>query len=294
MPWIIETIEEDQKLRVINFVCVTDSEVGENDFFTSDDVVERISETLLRNVHTHLSVFVRKQDNKKLDHISDFYFLPVVIDQPQFLYLASFHVLGEYKYLYGIMSVDSHSDYDKVHFMNISKDVYDFLDNNYGGDLNHQNVRVPKDLGRVDSVDQLENVTKLTDEERFEIEKFRTIEKNRNLLLSRVSLIDLYNFFKFTVNNNRLLAEGIVITDENREEKYLEILRDTKSEDIDIKKKAERVVDILSDYLETMDYLSNTFKVVSVLDEFEESVNDCETNEELKKVIDKYERQFYG
>lgn len=196
--------------------------------------------------------------------------------------------------LTGITVVDNINDYDHFMFVEISEEVFNYLQENFPN-LSFQKVRIPRGITKIETIDQLINTDLiLSDEDRFELEKTSRIVRTEAAIFNHLDLKTVRDFFNFSVRNNQLLAEGVVITDENREEKYLEILRNTKSDDPAVKRKAIKIVDILSEYLMAMDSLTNAFKIFDVIDAYKKEIYDCETIEELDKVTEKYNPKFFG
>ena len=213
---------------------------------------------------------------------------------PAFKYLASYFDTSNFRAITGIKKIESSEDYQKNYFIEISEDVYNYLGKHIL-ECNGNAVKVSKDLFFVDKVEELDvQNLKLTPEDRFEMEKHLIVEKKSGMLFSRLDDRVLHNFFDFTVKNNELLSLGVVITDENRDEQYLKILRDAASDDESVKSAAEKKIDVLSDYLEAYDSLSEHFSVHKKFRKFRKEILDCANYEEIEKVIKEYEEKHFS
>ena len=74
--------------------------------------------------------------------------------------------------------------------------------------------------------------------------RFRT--KGKHILKQYCDFTLQFDFFEFSILNNKLIDAGYVITDENREEKYLEIINAGD----------QTIIDILEVYLEVRDSIA--------------------------------------
>ncbi len=87
-----------------------------------------------------------------------------------------------------------------------------------------------------------------------------------------------FDFFEFTMCNNFLASKGFFITDENREEVYIQIINSGD----------EKVIEHLEKYLNLLDRISvPNYQYNSYL-EFEEAVKDAKTLGELKELEENY------
>lgn len=108
------------------------------------------------------------------------------------------------------------------------------------------------------------------------------VEKKKMVMFSelyrRIDYQQFYfcamDFFDYVNAFNHLASLGYFITDQNREEKYIEII---ESGD-------ESLIGDLEIYLENKDKLENMSHLFNKKKEFEGSINECETLEELVEV----------
>lgn len=107
----------------------------------------------------------------------------------------------------------------------------------------------------------------------------------------RIALVDIYNkmdyyqfnigaidFFNFLATYSKLAAEGYFIHEDNREEKYIEII-ETDDEDL---------ICVLDEYLELSDRIGKFSYLHRKNNRFEEKIINCKDNEELKMIMDEY------
>jgi hypothetical protein len=95
---------------------------------------------------------------------------------------------------------------------------------------------------------------------------------------SYINTISNLTFYEFTVLNNTLINAGIVITDENREEKYIEIL---ETEDEDLINNLEKYL-ICKDEIQRASAAYENYKI------FKTKLNDCETVEEINLITKEF------
>lgn len=136
-------------------------------------------------------------------------------------------------------------------------------------------VFIPKGLER-----EVLPVHLITEEAKDKIETKRTTAKSR--LRPKVNEVFMslsaFTFYEFFTVNNMLASKGIFITEENREEKYLEILN--TGDDV--------LIDYLERYLEAMDKIeihSSTYKQCL---QAEKDIENASTEEEIDEIINTY------
>lgn len=93
----------------------------------------------------------------------------------------------------------------------------------------------------------------------------------RIALQSRIDLTSILDLYEFIILNNELTDKGYIITDGNREEKYLEILSDGKNE----------LLDILERYLDVRERLSQSTHWYKIFRELTEDFDTYSTPKEL-------------
>lgn len=296
MKYVIDTIPckiQKNKYQITKLYYVDDEiSLPENSFFLSENVFKEILEHIqkFRSV-VYLTTIENNTDHliQNIEQIS-FEIIPEkIID---FKYLAGYTDTKNFRLINSVHRVDSREWQNKQNYIEVSEEVYNYLHENIFS-LAESEVKIDKKLDKINSIDELKShLSDLTDDDKFELEKVGVIRRAYNSISSNLNLEALYHFFNFTIHNNELMAEGIIITNQNRDEQYLKILHEANSEDLEIKKKAEKNIEILSEYLESLDALKKHFDVFRQYKKFTENVYDCETKDELNLVLEKYKMIF--
>lgn len=115
----------------------------------------------------------------------------------------------------------------------------------------------------------------------------RVNNKIYGTILTKLHLIDIYDF---TVLNNYFVDKGFVITDDNRESKYLDII--SYISDIEDENEAEDCIDKLQEYLNAKDRIEYAKNVVNDLRIYEQQINDATTEEEVNNLYNEYIARF--
>lgn len=97
------------------------------------------------------------------------------------------------------------------------------------------------------------------------VHKARTRTKGKHILKQYCDFTIQFDFFEFNVLNNKLIDAGYVITDDNREAKYLEIIN-TGNPDL---------INDLDAYLEVKDRISISVHNYNNFQAFKAAVNDA-------------------
>jgi len=130
-------------------------------------------------------------------------------------------------------------------------------------------VYIPKLL------DQFLDVSDLVIEELDPLEtaKQTAIIKARDLIYTtRINKLAIAKFYRFFILSHYFADKGIFITEENRENKYLEIINSAAQlEDPDA---SEAIIANLEEYINLLDSLSEMKNILKDLDAFIESVNE--------------------
>jgi hypothetical protein len=95
---------------------------------------------------------------------------------------------------------------------------------------------------------------------------------------SYINTVSNLTYYEFTILNNTLCENGIFITKDNREEKYIEILE----------KEDEDLIDILEKYLICKDEIDRSFAAYETYRTFKTKLNECETVEEINTVAEEF------
>lgn len=108
-----------------------------------------------------------------------------------------------------------------------------------------------------------------------------------NLRLTPEYILDMY---RFIVINNWMIANGYFITNENREEKYMEII--TAISEIEDEEEAEAKINKLEQYLNLMDKLASDNNIIISMDEAVANIIKAETSDEVTCIFNSYMAQF--
>lgn len=108
-----------------------------------------------------------------------------------------------------------------------------------------------------------------------------------NLRLTPEYILDMY---RFIVINNWMIANGYFITNENREEKYMEII--TSISEIEDEEESEAKINKLEQYLNLMDKLASDNNIIISMDEAVDNIIKAETSDEVTCIFNSYIAQF--
>jgi len=108
-----------------------------------------------------------------------------------------------------------------------------------------------------------------------------------NLRLTPEYILDMY---RFIVINNWMIANGYFITNENREEKYMEII--TAISEIEDEEESEAKINKLEQYLNLMDKLASDNNIIISMDEAVANIIKAETSDEVTCIFNSYMAQF--
>jgi hypothetical protein len=103
--------------------------------------------------------------------------------------------------------------------------------------------------------------------------KLKIILNLSQLFDSKLTTVSNLTYYEFTVLNNKLADNGYFITNENREEKYIEIL-ETENEEL---------IDDLEKYLICKDEIERVYAAYNNYRKFKQELHECETMEELNE-----------
>lgn len=99
------------------------------------------------------------------------------------------------------------------------------------------------------------------------------ISNAEDILLSRTKMYP-YKLFAFSKYNIMLNARGYFITDENRDEKYIEIIDSSD----------EALIDIFLKYIDAYDFLSMENTIMEIFSDFKDKVKTAESKDEIDKM----------
>jgi hypothetical protein len=111
-----------------------------------------------------------------------------------------------------------------------------------------------------------------------------SVVKIRMLVTPDLSKISGFALYGFMILNNDLAANGYFITNENREEKYLEILETGD----------EKLIAKLEDYLNYKDEIEAVAQLERRFSAFRNEVRTANTVEEIKAIEERFLERFYS
>lgn len=111
-----------------------------------------------------------------------------------------------------------------------------------------------------------------------------SITKIRMLVTPEMSKASGLALYGFIILNNDLAANGYFITNENREEKYLEILETGD----------EKLIAKLEDYLNYKDEIEAVAQLERKFSAFRNEIRSAATPEEVKKIEERFLERFYS
>ena len=129
-------------------------------------------------------------------------------------------------------------------------------------------VRIPKNVFPLNPGDLI--VMNGLDE--LSAEKNVAFSHISNVVNRRISSLFNMYFFEFTILNNRLTSKGYSITEENKEEKYLEILETAD----------ESLISLLQSFLEVQAKIA---EYQNLFDQFKKTMVDIDETAEISEVI---------
>ena len=112
--------------------------------------------------------------------------------------------------------------------------------------------------------------------------KSSALGEARNLLGQRMDFEFTFDFFEMLLANNQLQAEGHVITNENREEKYLEIVNSGN----------DALLDILRMFLDTYDRIGVHLAYYSQYKVLKKSLETAASVEDVNAALEEYKKMF--
>ena len=119
------------------------------------------------------------------------------------------------------------------------------------------------------------------------------ILKIRDYIMStRLTKLSLINVFKFIILTNWMWLNNIIITDENREEKYLEwVTKASELAETD-PDASEKLINRLETYLDSYDKLSYAESIINGMEEVINDIELADSIEEIDNLYNDYMVQF--
>lgn len=166
---------------------------------------------------------------------------------------------------------------DKEEYVRLSDDAYDYVVNVL--DLEHREpeckiyIELPFDFETIVDMSMIkaeDSKMKETTEDRLEAIKTKAIRMMNELISNQmmISNFELFHFFKL---NHYLESKGYFITDENREEKYLEVINSGD----------EKALEVLSEYLDSLDEFNAIDDAYSKYNEYKTVVKSATSEKEI-------------
>lgn len=112
--------------------------------------------------------------------------------------------------------------------------------------------------------------------------KSSALGEARNLLGQRMDFEFTFDFFEMLLANNALQAEGYVITNQNREEKYLEIVNSEN----------EELLNLLRMFLDTYDRIGVHLAYYSQYKALKKALEAAQSVEDVDNALEEYKRMF--
>lgn len=133
----------------------------------------------------------------------------------------------------------------------------------------------------------VDDIVIVEQESELETQKKIAINKVKDFLYStRINKLQLLDYYTFTILNNYFINMGFVITSQNREEKYLEII--TAISEMEDENEAEIAIANLENYLNILDKLKELEGFVVRLNTTIDEIISCETVEAVETVVNDF------
>lgn len=180
---------------------------------------------------------------------------------------------------YQIVSINQNElDYDTcTTYETFSWNVYETIASAL---IEGKNVSIPKDLSKqIDITDIIieDNINALQTAKNIVTLQIKDLIYNQKI--NKICLMDTYNF---NVLNNWFIDKGIIITNENRDEKYLEIIN-IASEIPDVNL-ANQYIENIETLLVSKDKIDDTYQYYKILNEYFDKIETAQTEEELTAI----------
>lgn len=200
------------------------------------------------------------------------------------MYLAQFITRNCRKYISGVREISDKDYYDKTLFIPLSEEVFKFLNEKLTLDTGKMsNYYVNEDFtGEINEVSKLlyDSDIQYKDDISYWIEHYTTMA--RELVFSRIKFLPI-KLFEYISINNELISKGYFISEENKEEKYLEILN----------KESEEFIEKFIKYLEIMDKLSMEKEIIRKYDDLVENLQTANSKDEMEKLYIVFSAEYY-
>jgi hypothetical protein len=192
--------------------------------------------------------------------------------------MTPFIYVEPYQYFYKIVSCGTNTDEitalgqgSQVIYLS-STEVYNFIDESLKkGEV----LVIPKDITNITIKDILvsKNFVKV-----FDAVKYSLRTKFKDIVINRLGKIGMMEILDYMIVTMKLMDKQIIITDQNREDKYIEILNSESAEDISL----------LEEYLAIYDKMRIYYALYKYYKKFEEDIDNTTTIEEAEQVYNLY------
>jgi hypothetical protein len=147
-----------------------------------------------------------------------------------------------------------------------------------------KNVRIQKTLSTDEVLPGEFEIVDLAETDMLQETRNAAVTKIRMLVTPELSKVSGFAMYGFIVLNNDLISAGYAITNENREEKYLEILETGN----------EKLIAKLEDYLNYKDEIETVAHLERRFSAFRNDIRSASTVEEVKKLEEQFLERFYA
>ncbi len=169
----------------------------------------------------------------------------------------------------------------EVEYPIYSWEVYDYIASNM---MEGKVVLIPKYIeGNLDKnlIIVTDNISELEVKKTLAIRKMRDFIVNTRMFNDKMLLVELY---RFILLNNWFVNKGFVITEENRVDKYFEIVNYSAELMNESPESGDEVLSKLDKYLELLNNISESDKYYSMYLEFKENISEATTTDEVDNI----------
>jgi len=178
---------------------------------------------------------------------------------------------------------------EREDYVQLSDEAYDYVLNVL--DLAHREpeckiyIELPCDYNKIVELEDIkkDEVTfEETEEDRIEAYKAKCIRMMNEIISNQIMIsnFELFHFFKL---NHYLEAHGYFITDENREEKYLDIINSGD----------EKCISVLSEYLDALDEFNVIDSVYMKFKEYKNIIKSATSEKEITDAFYEFAGKIY-
>jgi len=169
---------------------------------------------------------------------------------------------------------DSFEFYNSEYYETHDADLFNYVEDSLNGNIITFSKEVIGELGQDDLV--------LTPVDPLIIRKSTAVTMGKYILKSRCDYTITFDFFQFQLLNNILVDNGYVITNQNRESKYLEIIN---TEDVDL-------INYLEQYLEVRDRIEIYYRFYDDYLTYVNLINESIDFDEIKAKYNTYSKMY--